>query len=823
MNKLESMKAEEQENLDRISERLEREKAEITRDLGNYSSQGMIDPESYPGSLVGKLSRLEDASNQLYYAHLKLEAFDHLDGERQQEELFIGKHSYSRGADTIIHSWAAPVCWHYLQYQPSIDYSFDYDGYQTDYHLHTRRDVTILAKKVQEVQEIYSDEQMEGGKSEMELVEDGEKLLYDKFLQDLQRRRGQSGPSDIIFTIQKEQAAIINAPLTQNLLVQGCAGSGKSMIMLHRLPILLYDERNQKQRTGIVIISPSEVYTNEIHSLVRELEIEDIPSFVLSGYYREKIIRSPLVQEGGRLFQNWKDDPIRRETVDFVYSEEMLDLIEKNVNELVREIPELSEAAHGVTADIETRGELSEIRGNRIQELEGKKLAPNELSRIKWNYEFQILEKLHPILKREAGASLRIIHDVQTFLGNLRHLSARVAGQKREQQKRTEFLALTSALNNLVSSYRMPDRAEDDPRLRMVLESEQASRSALEGDIINRTAEENIRRLIEIVESEQAWSVRVDLKQLHRDYERLKTDLGYGRTFAFEKEDYKGVLQMCEGLNDDTASVQFILRRIMEIIVERDPAIKEERSYSFSPYLAAWIMLYYYKRPNGKFLPLASDRLVLIDEAQNLMPLEITLICKINSRVTLNLFGDVNQHVPSEKGVNSWPEKLLQSMKTQKFNLNQNYRNAESITRFCNEELDLDMIPISLEGDPIHVEEISSWKMLPKALESRIRQRKKGYRFAILYKGVKMPDALAAISGKFGANELDEENADISREKINIAHVRVVKGIEFDEAVVIDSGDLLREELYIAYTRALARLSVIRIRNSGAKRSKTEV
>jgi DNA helicase-2/ATP-dependent DNA helicase PcrA len=257
--------------------------------------------------------------------------------------------------------------------------------------------------------------------------------------------------------------------------------------------------------------------------------------------------------------------------------------------------------------------------------------------------------------------------------------------------------------------------------------------------------------------------------------------------------------------------------------VERDPAIKEERSYSFSPYLAAWIMLYYYKRPNGKFLPLASDRLVLIDEAQNLMPLEITLICKINSRVTLNLFGDVNQHVPSEKGVNSWPEKLLQSMKTQKFNLNQNYRNAESITRFCNEELDLDMIPISLEGDPIHVEEISSWKMLPKALESRIRQRKKGYRFAILYKGVKMPDALAAISGKFGANELDEENADISREKINIAHVRVVKGIEFDEAVVIDSGDLLREELYIAYTRALARLSVIRIRNSRAKRSKTEV
>ena len=44
------------------------------------------------------------------------------------------------------------------------------------------------------------------------------------------------------------------------MIVQGCAGSGKSMIMLHRLPIILYDNPNSLKRTNLFIITPSDMY-----------------------------------------------------------------------------------------------------------------------------------------------------------------------------------------------------------------------------------------------------------------------------------------------------------------------------------------------------------------------------------------------------------------------------------------------------------------------------------------------------------------------------------------------------------------------------------
>ena len=60
------------------------------------------------------------------------------------------------------------------------------------------------------------------------------------------------------------------------MIVQGCAGSGKSMIMLHRLPIILYDNPKSLNRSNLYIITPSQMYIDMAENMRHQLEISDI-------------------------------------------------------------------------------------------------------------------------------------------------------------------------------------------------------------------------------------------------------------------------------------------------------------------------------------------------------------------------------------------------------------------------------------------------------------------------------------------------------------------------------------------------------------------
>lgn len=74
-----------------------------------------------------------------------------------------------------------------------------------------------------------------------------DKGIYDKFLiQVLMSRKKSHQLTDIIATIQDKQNEIIERAYVANLIVQGCAGSGKTMVMLHRLSFWLYNNKSLK-------------------------------------------------------------------------------------------------------------------------------------------------------------------------------------------------------------------------------------------------------------------------------------------------------------------------------------------------------------------------------------------------------------------------------------------------------------------------------------------------------------------------------------------------------------------------------------------------
>ena len=83
--------------------------------------------------------------------------------------------------------------------------------------------------------------------------------IFDPFLQKvLQDKRGEKNISNIIRSIQKKQNDIIEYDFNKSFIIQGCAGSGKTMILLHRLANLKYN-RPETDWKRVKIITPNQI------------------------------------------------------------------------------------------------------------------------------------------------------------------------------------------------------------------------------------------------------------------------------------------------------------------------------------------------------------------------------------------------------------------------------------------------------------------------------------------------------------------------------------------------------------------------------------
>lgn len=98
------------------------------------------------------------------------------------------------------------------------------------------------------------------------------------------RRTGRMG--DIVATIQAEQDAVIRAPLSGALVVQGGPGTGKTAVALHRAAFLLYHHREQLESRGVLLIGPSASFLRYIDHVLPSLGETGAVSTTLGGLVR---------------------------------------------------------------------------------------------------------------------------------------------------------------------------------------------------------------------------------------------------------------------------------------------------------------------------------------------------------------------------------------------------------------------------------------------------------------------------------------------------------------------------------------------------------
>ncbi|WP_027482046.1 HelD family protein [Deinococcus pimensis] len=87
-----------------------------------------------------------------------------------------------------------------------------------------------------------------------------------------------SGMRDIISTIQPEQAALIQAPGTRPLVIQGPAGSGKTSLLFHRVAYLAYEDRGDGRLDpkNTLVLVPNRVLAGYARRVLPDLRIEGV-------------------------------------------------------------------------------------------------------------------------------------------------------------------------------------------------------------------------------------------------------------------------------------------------------------------------------------------------------------------------------------------------------------------------------------------------------------------------------------------------------------------------------------------------------------------
>ena len=270
---------EEQQRLKQTVEQvgLEIERKKQPSDAGvNAGVNAQIDAQN-----ASQIAGLEAMRDEAYFARLDLTI------NAKPRTVYIGKQNF-RSPNISVYSWRDGDLngFSSLVYRPATPrMSYENDGREIELDLHLRRRLDVSATALNR---ITDDADFRGGSNQ---VLDADTLLRQRL-----ETRDSLQPRDIITTIQVEQNELIRAPHDGAVIINGVAGSGKTMIAYHRLSVLLYERNNTGIRAErVLFIGPNRSFLEFMRGLLPSLEIGAIRQRTLADWMLNALkLESPI-------------------------------------------------------------------------------------------------------------------------------------------------------------------------------------------------------------------------------------------------------------------------------------------------------------------------------------------------------------------------------------------------------------------------------------------------------------------------------------------------------------------------------------------------
>lgn len=222
-----------------------------------------------------KYNDINDAQNVPYFARMDFR----FEGENDAETIYIGKVGIDfDNEEANITDWRTPLG--NIYYKGSlgecteifIDNKGNMNTISGDKLL--KRSIEIKNKRIVKIQDLETLAESKAKEQEM----------ADKYLIEVLEASSSSKLKDIIATIQEVQNNIIRQELNKIVYIQGCAGSGKSTIALHRIAYLLYQYADKLKDEDILVIAPNKLFVEYIGKLLPDLGAINIMQNTFSSF-----------------------------------------------------------------------------------------------------------------------------------------------------------------------------------------------------------------------------------------------------------------------------------------------------------------------------------------------------------------------------------------------------------------------------------------------------------------------------------------------------------------------------------------------------------
>ena len=282
---------EEKEYLGYVKESLESEKEycrkemrEIPKRYTNVLQGDAFLVEGLMSTQATKLRKLELSEKKPYFGRIDFLS----DGSNNVAKIYIGKTTIHGKNDEIVTTdWRTPIC--------SLYYEGDLGrvSYEAPYGL-VHGDLKLKRQIIIEDGELVD-------------VLDTSLVSNDELLQPYLNVNADNKMKTIIASIQKEQNEIIRRPISENIIVQGVAGSGKTSVALHRIAYLVFNLEKKINSSQFLVIGPNQYFLNYISSILPELETEPVEQQTYMNLINELTNEKLTLDTQNTLFNQTKE------------------------------------------------------------------------------------------------------------------------------------------------------------------------------------------------------------------------------------------------------------------------------------------------------------------------------------------------------------------------------------------------------------------------------------------------------------------------------------------------------------------------------------
>ena len=717
------------------------------KDYSAESYRALIEKNAEIAAETKKLNAFQCFFFEPYFARI-----DVVDAKEGYNAYYIGKKG---DINLSVVDWRAPLAVRYYQ-KSRVNFAIN----EYEYRTVMRRALYVKNGKFLDFKNEYLS--VKGALSEEEIAGRDEEILFDPYLRSIiASRKDDLGIRDIIRTIQEKQFEIITRPERESFVLQGCAGSGKTMILLHRLSYLMYNNEALAPR-DVLVITPSDSFNDFIDELAKTLELGLVKTITLKNFYF-RVLENEGIDFKGKFKEG--TDTETDEYLAYLYSEAYVKDVNKKVEKCYGDI-------YGLFSGRECREVAVQVLADCGERTKKYAKIKNASSRIR--------RAVLGEMKERADGGFAFTKPFRALMSAF--------------SETEDFLELT--LNE--------EKKTPDYFFRQFMRFYKSARLvASNAEKIFRKAEEDLNSLSESVKKEIAdlrrYRVRNAQGEVYTYADRILkreelleeieaavntvTEMSDGVDLFCEFFSVVRFTRTCENLGrceSDADVARWLYRETVKSYKKKYGVSGLCRSdgYALCQLLAA---------TGRKLTPRYG--LVFIDEGQDISLSEYNLLKYINSDAAFNIFGDLKQNVTPWRGVQSW-----EGVEQTEYRLDRNYRNTNEIVEFVTKEAGAKMIPIGLHG-----EKVSSCEK--KKLNAFFKD-KQGLR-AVIAKEEYLP-----LFVKRGYSLLQKEGK-ISKTNVNVMSVYESKGLEFSAVAVYTEG-MTENERYIAYTRALKDLTVIK-------------